>query len=39
MALSCGCSACIRFWDLVLALVSGQKTNLMMTVMPMMVSP
>ena len=39
MALSCGWRACMRFWDLVLALVKGQKTTLMMTVMAMMVRP
>jgi len=33
MAFICGCRACIRFMERVLAWVSGQKTTLMMTVM------
>ena len=32
-AFICGCRADIRFMDFVLALVSGQKSSLMMTVM------
>ena len=39
IAFICGCSACIRFIERVLAWVSGQKTTLMMTVMAMMAQP
>ncbi len=39
MAFICGCRACIRFMERVLAWVSGQKTTLMMTVMAMMAQP
>src|ERR1041385_8672558 len=38
-ALICGCNACIRLAERVLAWVSGQKTTLIMTVMTTMAQP